>query len=302
MADNTLNRLIRVQGDASQAHSELNRLDNDLTRATQSTKKLDKATDDLGKTNDSTAKRVTENGGAVGLLDEITGGLVTTFKDAGEAIELAGGSLNSFAGIAAAAGIGALVLAVGYLAENWDKVKNAITGVNEADLETQKNLRESNAETRALNTELNDLYTSYIKFNNLSTIEGINKANSALSLLSKTLGEFSDKEFKLGDTTNNRQILSDLDKSIEGYLKYNAALSRSEVLKKANVDLEKELAEAQKDIDEQVISNGNFANARDLENLQKIKNRLADNKREISSNNEELAKGFGEYDRQTNRR
>lgn len=118
MAD--INKIIGVQIDDN-ASAGLKKVDQNITKVTQSTKNLTQETK-------SHTQATLDNGGAMGLLNELTGGLAMTFKDASEAIGLAGVSLNSFKGIMIATGIGALVVAVGYLAENWDKVRDSITG------------------------------------------------------------------------------------------------------------------------------------------------------------------------------
>jgi hypothetical protein len=118
MAD--INKIIGVQIDDN-ASAGLNKVDQSLIKVTQSTKNLSKETK-------SHTQSVIDNGGAMGLLNDLTGGLAMTFKDASEAIGIAGVSLNTFKGIMIATGIGALVLAVGYLAENWEKVADSITG------------------------------------------------------------------------------------------------------------------------------------------------------------------------------
>jgi hypothetical protein len=122
MAD--LNKIISVDVQDN-ASADLKKIDQGLTKVTQSTKNLSKET----KTH---TQAVVENGGAMGILNDLTGGLAMTFKDASEAIGLAGVSLKSFRGVLLATGIGALVLAVGYLAENWEKVAGAITGAARA--------------------------------------------------------------------------------------------------------------------------------------------------------------------------
>jgi hypothetical protein len=112
MAD--LNKIISVNIDDN-ASAGLKKVDQNITKVTQSTKNLTQET--KGHT-----QSVLDNGGAMGILNELTGGLAMTFKDASEAIGMAGVSLNSFRGIMIATGIGALVIAVGALASNWEAV------------------------------------------------------------------------------------------------------------------------------------------------------------------------------------
>jgi hypothetical protein len=145
MAD--LNKVISVNIDDN-ASAGLKKVDQGLTKVTQSTKNLSKET----KTH---TQSIVDNGGAMGILNELTGGLAMTFKDAGEAIGLAGISLKSFKGIMLATGIGALVLAVGYLASNWEAVADAITGA--ADAQVKYNLEAAKLEnTRRVLTNINN--------------------------------------------------------------------------------------------------------------------------------------------------
>jgi hypothetical protein len=140
MAD--LNKIISVSVDDN-ASAGLKKVDQSLTKVTQSTKNLSKETQ-------SHTQSIVDNGGAMGLLNELTGGLAMTFKDASEAIGLAGVSLNSFKGIMIATGIGALVVAVGALAANWEAVGDAL-GITNTKLEKQLELQrelQANAETR----------------------------------------------------------------------------------------------------------------------------------------------------------
>ena len=122
MAD--INKIIGVQIDDN-ASAGLNKVDQSLTKVTQSTKNLTQETK-------SHTQSVLDNGGAMGLLNELTGGLAMTFKDASEAIGLAGVSLKGFRGVLLATGIGALVVVLGELINNWDKWSKVIDGSAEA--------------------------------------------------------------------------------------------------------------------------------------------------------------------------
>lgn len=107
------------------------------------------SSDKLKTSTTSLTSAVSSNGGAMGLLSELTGGLAMTFKDAGEATELFGTSLKGVRGAIIATGIGALVIIIGELVTNWDKWSNAIDGTTAAlenlnnQLEIQQNKIES---------------------------------------------------------------------------------------------------------------------------------------------------------------
>ena len=129
---NVIERIINIvvnNGDANKSlnttANSLGNVDNNTTKVTQSTKTLTK------ETHNST-EAIVKNGGAMGLLNELTGGLAMTFKDASEAIELTGVSLKTLKGAILATGVGALIIALGYLFENWEKIKGAIDGTTDA--------------------------------------------------------------------------------------------------------------------------------------------------------------------------
>lgn len=101
----------------------------------------------LSKSMKSSATSVLDNGGAIGLLNEATGGLASTVKDAVEASGLftksqkaaaiaqgfyttvvgtSTGAMKLFRLALVATGIGAIVVALGLLIANFDKVKKAV--------------------------------------------------------------------------------------------------------------------------------------------------------------------------------
>jgi len=116
--------------------------------------KLDNSLDDLNKTNSNVVKSmgdssnaVLDNGGAMGLLNDATGGLAMTVKDAVEASVLftksqklasiqqaiystvvgtSTGAMKLFRIALVATGIGALVVGLGLLIANFDKVKKVV--------------------------------------------------------------------------------------------------------------------------------------------------------------------------------
>lgn len=89
-------------------------------------------------------KDVGENGGAIAVLDSLTGGLATKIRDAAEASKLFNFSLKGMRTALIATGIGALVVALGLVVAYWDDIVDFITGANKA-LERQRELLEINA-------------------------------------------------------------------------------------------------------------------------------------------------------------
>jgi hypothetical protein len=135
-----IEKKIDIIVDVSDAVTDVNKLDNSM-------KALDKTTQSLGSSQQATRQNVLDNGGAMGLLNDATGGLAMTFKDAVEASSLFGkqskigiatqkaytfvmgtstGAMKAFKLALIGTGIGALVVGVGLLIANFDKVKDAV--------------------------------------------------------------------------------------------------------------------------------------------------------------------------------
>ncbi len=91
-------------------------------------KKADKVVQESTAVQADLTEEVTKNGGAMAILNQLTGGLAQQFKDSYEAIQLSSKGLKGFRAALVATGIGAAVVAIGLLAENWDKVKSALSG------------------------------------------------------------------------------------------------------------------------------------------------------------------------------
>ena len=86
-------------------------------------------------------KDTLDNGGAVALLDSVTGGLATRIRDSFEAAKLFNVSLKGMKKALIATGIGALVVALGLIVAYWDDIADAIKGVNR-ELEAQVKLND----------------------------------------------------------------------------------------------------------------------------------------------------------------
>lgn len=95
---------------------------------------------DTGKAvGDSTGKIADTIGG---LLDKFTGGLVTAFKSASNGVRSMFPALTGLKGAIISTGVGALIVLLGVLIANFDKIKGFITG----DLARAEGLKKSNAE------------------------------------------------------------------------------------------------------------------------------------------------------------
>jgi len=93
--------------------------------ASKATDKLNdslKTTQKESKKTSESIQEVTGNGGAIAILDQLTGGLATRFRDAFEATKLFNLSLKGTRTALIATGIGALVVALGAVVAYWDDI------------------------------------------------------------------------------------------------------------------------------------------------------------------------------------
>ena len=122
-------------------------IENKVDKLDKSLSGLDDTNKELGSTMDGTSQSVLDNGGAMGLLNDATGGLAMTVKDAVEASALfakqskigmavqkaytfvmgtSSGALKVFKLALIGTGIGAIVIALVALIANFGKVKDAV--------------------------------------------------------------------------------------------------------------------------------------------------------------------------------
>jgi len=120
---NIIQRFIDIVVNSDDAVANLNKTEQSLNKVDDATTKVEHSTGKLNDSVNKNTKSILDNGGAVGLLNELTGGLASTFKDASEAIGVTGGSLKTLKGALAATGVGLLVIGLGLLIENFDKVR-----------------------------------------------------------------------------------------------------------------------------------------------------------------------------------
>jgi hypothetical protein len=209
---------------------------------------LEDTNKNLSKTMEGTQQSVLDNGGAMGLLNDATGGLAMTVKDAVEASALfakqskigmavqkaytavvgsSTGAMKVFKLALIGTGIGAIVIAIGLLIANFDKVKkavmnlipglslvgdffgkivNAVTdfvGVTSDLTRELKRLGEEADKTIKRNTEFLELYANkYDEYTKRKIEANLNYA--------KKYKEFQDQEG--GITTENLEYLKKLRK------------------------------------------------------------------------------------------
>ena len=125
----------------------LDKVQKDVNKLDSSLENLSDTQQGLAKSMQSSSNSVLENGGAMGLLNDATGGLAMTVKDAVEASVLftksqkaaamgqafyttvvgtSTGAMKLFRIALVSTGIGAIVVGIGLLIANFDKVKKAV--------------------------------------------------------------------------------------------------------------------------------------------------------------------------------
>ena len=136
---------IKINVDTKGAVNEVNKLDDSFKKLDKETEKTSKGLKDVG-----------ENGGAIAILDSLTGGLATRVRDAYEATKLFNFSLKGTRTALIATGVGAFVVAVGLVVAYWDDIVDYIQGANE-NLETQNKLIQNNIDLLKLSLSRNEL-------------------------------------------------------------------------------------------------------------------------------------------------
>jgi hypothetical protein len=180
------------------------------------------------KVNDDGIEKIVKNGGAMGLLNDLTGGLAMQFKDAYESIQLTNTGLKGMRAALLATGIGAAVVAIGLLAANFDRVKEALFPVNaeaERFLDIQKKAIEQSAKEistlEVLRSRINsqnttqkeraaiiaDLQKKYPAF-----LENINAEKAGYDEINKAINSINDALIKKSTLSVVQDELSELIK------------------------------------------------------------------------------------------
>jgi hypothetical protein len=165
-----IEKTINIKVNTGNAESELNKLDTSF-------KKVDAAAVKTGKSVDDVAS----NGGAIAVLDQLTGGLATRFKDAYEASKLFNLSLKGMRTALIATGIGAFVVAIGLVVAYWDEINDAISGTSK---KIQDQIDRSRVYADSLSTQLG-LIESQIKLAGQQKINDKELLAKKIELLNK---------------------------------------------------------------------------------------------------------------------
>lgn len=125
--------VVNVQANTSVATANIAETTIAVDNLTKANKKLNNETEKVA----SGFENVTKNGGAIAILDQLTGGLASRVRDSYEATKLFNFSLKGMRTAFIATGIGAFVVALGLVAAYWDEITDYITGASK-ELEKQK--------------------------------------------------------------------------------------------------------------------------------------------------------------------
>jgi hypothetical protein len=109
--------------------TQLNHVKDSIKDQNLSVKQLKLQQKSLGKGTNDLTNDLVSNGGAMGILNNLTGGLAQQFKDSYEAISLSSKGLGGFKKAMLATGVGALVVGIGLLVANFDKIKDFLSGI-----------------------------------------------------------------------------------------------------------------------------------------------------------------------------
>jgi len=161
---------------------ELNHVKDSLKDQSLSVRELKLEQKSLGDASSNLTEDLVSNGGAMGILNELTGGLAQKFKDSYEAIALSSKGLSGFKKAMVATGIGALVVGIGVLVANWDKVKDALSGAtaeSKAYKEAQAEIISAVSKVQAEITKMGDVI-ELAKQGTISKEEALQQYNKAL--------------------------------------------------------------------------------------------------------------------------
>lgn len=150
------------------------------------TEQLNKTKTAAKQASEDGLEKLTKNGGAMAILNDLTGGLAMQFKDAYESIQLTNTGLKGMRAALIATGIGAAVVAIGALVANWEDVTNWIKAANDNQkqfLSTAESLREASKQQ----VELLSRQDNILRQQGLTEDEILQKKRDAISLDSQIL-------------------------------------------------------------------------------------------------------------------
>ena len=205
----------------------------DIEKVNGSLDKLNTSQKQTTQSSEQLTTRVSENGGAMGLLNQLTGGMAQTFKDAGEAVGLTNKSLKGLKGAILATGIGVLVIGLSALIANFREVKIFLGIINPQQERFNEAIEEANVAAhdaaRGLET-LRDIV--------LDTSRSEEVRNEALRQLSGTVTELN------GLTIDSAGALDQVTASTGPYITATMARAKADAFAKIVAEEEAKLIKA----------------------------------------------------------
>ena len=176
-------------------------------------KSIDKVGDEAVKTKTS-IKDVGDNGGAIAVLDSLTGGLATKMRDVGEATKLFNFSLKGTRTALIATGIGAFVVALGLVVAYWEEIEELIIGANK---ELKKQL--------GLIYDVQDSLSDDLDFNKLILDSLELQGKSIDETLIKRKGIIKELQIQLIQANTNLSIEAEGLKNLDGQIRRRKILN-----------------------------------------------------------------------------
>lgn len=202
---NSLNGMDKNSDAFNSTKQKIETLTSTIEKQSVSNKKLEVSQKSLGKS-------VLDNGGAMGILNELTGGVAMTIKDAVEASDLFKDSMKGWKTALISTGIGALVVALGLIMANWDEIKSLVDGVSTSQ---RKNLEITKQQVSAEEDKLNSLngQDNVLKLQGKSEKEilqlKINQTKQVIQTLkTQLIQEEQVKKAQVASAKRNQEILS----------------------------------------------------------------------------------------------
>ena len=246
--------IINVQANTAEATTDIKKTTVAVNDLTTSSQKLDTA----NKGTASSFEDVTKNGGAIAILDQLTGGLASRMRDTFEATKLFNFSLKGMRTAIIATGIGALVVAAGLLVSYWDDIVGFFSGAT-SELKRQKEeYAEINRKSELKITLLKHEREIQKKLG--KGVEDINKALEKELLIRqkrniirlKELKEIHEKELaQLDELAKKSKGTFLIGNSLQA-LKLNYLEDNKEALEEIN-DLEKEQLQIENDLVDLIV-------------------------------------------------
>jgi hypothetical protein len=224
-----------------------------ITSTTVAVDNLTKAEQKLNQESKKVAsgfEDVTKNGGAIAILDQLTGGLASRVRDTFEATKLFNFSLKGMRTALIATGIGAFIVALGLVVAYWDEIVEFITGANAA---LQKQIDLKNEYIEGIDYELTvlkaqqDLAKAQGGFNKELAAQQRAKLKDLLTerKLQVELLELQLQNLRHGDYEEYLETHKAFEKAKLDVIKTEIALQNSwnEVTEKAKTNREKQAAD-----------------------------------------------------------